>query len=97
MRNKEEYYELVKEIRTVLSKPENLKCICPKMKCEWHGNCQKCIAQHRYFKSHIPNCLQSIFNENVKEVARIFELDAREKEKTPNEYWDYVRERDQAR
>jgi hypothetical protein len=97
MRSKEEYYELIREIRAALSRPENLQCICPKSKCEWHGNCQKCMAQHRYFKKHIPNCMQNIFNEKIKEVAQIFELEAREKDRTPNEYWDYVRERDQSR
>ena len=97
MRSKEEYYELIKEIRTVLSKPINLQCACPKIKCEWHGNCQKCVAQHRYYKNHIPNCMQIIFHEKVKEVARIFELDTREKDMTPNEYWDYVKKRDQTR
>ena len=96
MRSKEEYYESIKKIRVILSDPENLKCLCPKKNCEWHGNCQKCIAQHRYFKNHIPTCLQSIFNEKIKDVARIFELVTTEKEKTPGEYWDYVKERDRS-
>jgi hypothetical protein len=97
MRSKEEYYTLVKEIREVLSKPENLRCTCPKIKCEWHNNCQKCIAQHRYYKKHIPNCMQDIFNAKIKEVAKIFELDAIEKDRTPNEYWDYVKQMDNSK
>jgi hypothetical protein len=96
MRSKEEYYELIKEIRKVLSKPENLQCSCPKIKCEWHDDCKKCIALHRYFRKHIPNCMQNIFNAKIKEVAQIFELDATEKNTTPNEYWDYVKQRDQS-
>jgi hypothetical protein len=94
MRTKEQYYELIKEIRSVLDNPDNLKCTCPKIKCEWHGNCKKCVAQHRYFKKHIPSCLQSIFNDRIMELVQIFELTASEGERTPSEYWDYVRERD---
>lgn len=33
MRSKEEFYsKVVKEIREILSDPENLKCLCPKIK-----------------------------------------------------------------
>jgi len=92
---KEEYYENIKKIRAVLKDPENLKCTCPKTKCEWHGNCRKCVAQHRFFKSHIPTCMQAVFNEKIKDIVQIFELNATEKEKNPEEYWDYVRECDE--
>lgn len=93
--NKEEYYEHVREVREILSDPENLKCTCPKVKCEWHGNCRKCVAAHRYFKDHVPTCFQNIFNDRIKEMVEIFELKASEKEKNPGEYWDYVREMDE--
>jgi hypothetical protein len=95
MMAKEQYYELVKEIRSILDNPDNLKCSCPNFKCEWHDDCRKCVAQHRYFKNHIPSCLQAVFNDKVKGMIQIFEMTAREKEKTPKEYWDYVRKRDQ--
>jgi hypothetical protein len=94
MITKEEYYENIKKVRAALKNPENLKCTCPKLKCEWHGNCKKCVAQHRFFKSHIPTCMQAVFNEKIKDMVQIFELNATEKEKNPEEYWDYVRERD---
>jgi len=94
MQTKEEYYDLIQEIRLALSNPKNLKCSCPKTKCEWHGNCQKCVAQHRYFKKHIPKCLQVVFNDRIKEMLQIFEMTAIESEKNPEEYWDYVKERD---
>jgi len=45
-------------------------------------------------KKHIPSCLQAVFNDKTKEIVQIFEMTATEKEKTPSEYWDYVRERD---
>ena len=94
MRTKEEYYGHIKEIRSILSKPENLKCTCPKVKCSFHGDCVKCVASHRYFKDHIPNCFQLVFNERIKEMVQIFEMKAVEKEQTPDEYRDYVKERD---
>ena len=59
MRSKEEFYSnTVQEIRDVLKNPQNLKCSCPKVKCEWHGKCQECVAVHRYYKDHVPNCFQ---------------------------------------
>jgi len=94
MLSKEEYYNLIVEIRSVLSNPDNLKCSCPKTTCEWHGDCKKCVAQHRYFKKHIPNCLQNVFNDRVKNLVEIFEMTALDDDKTPDEYWDYVREKD---
>ena len=94
MRTKEEYYQLVLNIREILKDPKNLQCTCPKVKCEWHGKCMECIALHRYNKDHLPNCLQQIFNEKIKAITSIGEMNAIDKEKTPAEYWDYVREQD---
>jgi len=91
---KEQYYEKIKEIRSILANPDNLKYCCPNIKCEWHGDCRKCVAQHRYLKKHIPSCLQTVLNERIKEMVQIFEMTATEKKRTPSEYWDYVRERD---
>jgi len=75
MQTKEEYYTLIQEVRSVLSNFENLKCSCPKTKCEWH-------------------CLQAVFNVRIKEMVQLFEMTAIEDDKTSDEYWDYVRERD---
>lgn len=96
MRTKEEYYALVLKNRRIISDPENLKCSCPKTKCELHGKCRECVAMHRYYKDHVPNCFQQFINEKLKAVAQIGELTTEEKDKTPPEYWDYVRERDDA-
>ena len=96
MRSKEEFYsDVVLKIREMLKDPDNLKCPCPKAKCEWHGKCRECVAVHRYYKDHLPNCFQQFVNEKLKAVAQIGELDVTEKEKTPPEYWDYVREQDE--
>jgi hypothetical protein len=94
MRSKEEHYELVQQLRAIVQDPENLKCTCPKTKCEWHGKCLECVALHRYHKDHMPNCLQQVFNDKIKAAAGIGEMNAVPKEQTPPEYWDYVRKRD---
>lgn len=96
MRSKEEFYNVtVQEIRAILKDQGNIKCSCPKIKCEWHGKCQECVAIHRYYKDHIPNCFQQFVNDKIKAIAQIGELDIIEKEKTPSDYWDYVRKQDE--
>ncbi|HOK42381.1 MAG TPA: hypothetical protein PLD49_01765 [Thermoclostridium caenicola] len=95
MWSKEEFYrEVVLVNRELLKDPENLKCTCPKVKCEWHGKCRECVALHRYYKDHVPNCFQQFINDKIKAIAQIGELNVVEKGKTPPEYWDYVREQD---
>jgi hypothetical protein len=85
MMTKEQFYELVKEIRSVLNDTDNMKCTCPKIECEWHDDCKKCVAIHRYYKEHIPNCLQLVFRDRINEMARTFEITVTEKGKTPAE------------
>jgi len=92
MRTREEYYELVKKNRIITKDPENLKCTCPKVKCEYHGRCRECTALHRYYKDHVPGCFHNYINDKIADLARIGELNVSEKEKTPPEYWDYIRE-----
>ena len=94
MRTKQEYYELILGNRKIASKSENIKCTCTQTLCEWHGRCQECVALHRYNKDHIPVCLQSFINDKLKEIVKIGELIAVEKEKTPIEYRRYVKEQD---
>jgi hypothetical protein len=94
MRTKEEYYELVLENRRIAGDPDNLRCPCPNIKCEWHGRCKKCVALHRYHRDHIPNCFQEFIRDKIESVASIVEMVAVEKEKTPDEYRDYVKEMD---
>ena len=45
----------------ILSNLENLKCTCPDIDCEWHGNCKDCVALHRYYAT-IPNCLEIVID-----------------------------------
>lgn len=94
MRTKEEYYELVLENRKIAANPDNLKCSCTQTLCEWYGRCRECVALHRYHQDHIPACFQPFIQAKLKEIVKIAELVAVEKEKTPLEYRCYVRERD---
>jgi hypothetical protein len=97
MTSKEEYYELVQTIRDIVKDERNLQCSCPKTACEWHGKCRECVALHRYFQDHVPNCFQQLINDKIKALAQIGEMVAIEKEKTPPDYWEYVREQDKRR
>jgi hypothetical protein len=92
VRTKEEYYQAVLGYRRIVADPDNRRCTCPKTKCEWHGRCAKCVTLHRYHQDHLPNCFQQY--EKIKALAAIGELVTAEKEKTPGEYWDYIREED---
>lgn len=62
--------------------------------CEWHGKCKECVAFHRYYKNHIPNCLQPIIDEKINALAGVAEMTTQKKAHTPSEYWHYVNERD---
>jgi hypothetical protein len=93
VRSKEEFYNtIVKEAREILKDPAIFKCSCPKVRCEWHGKCQECVALHRYYRNHVPSCFQQFIKEKITVIAQIGDLDVIEKEITPSEYWDYVRE-----
>jgi hypothetical protein len=94
MRTKKEYYNLVQKNRKIASNPEYLKCPCPNVKCEWHRKCKECVAIHRHYKDHLPNCFKSMIEARIRAVAGIAEMDTVPKEKTPDEYRDYVIERD---
>jgi len=90
MRTKEEYTKHIMEIRKILKSDACKECPCPKIKCEWHGDCYNCVRIHRHFGDHIPNCLQFILKDKIKEMARTVEMNLEAKEQTPAEYWDYV-------
>lgn len=94
MISKQEYYELVLKNRELAKDPEVLRCTCTQTLCEWHGRCRECVALHRYHKDHVPACLQSFIDNKLKEIVKIGELTAVEKEKTPIEYKMYVKEQD---
>jgi len=94
---KQEYYELILKDRELVKEPEVLRCTCTQTLCEWHGRCRECVALHRYKKDHVPACLQPFINEKLKELVKIGELIAVEKEHVPVEYWQYIKEQDKKR
>ena len=87
---KEQYVEIVKELRGMIKSGKYDACPCPKVKCEWHGRCRECVMIHRVHQDHVPNCLQPILENKIREIAKTCELIVTPKEKTPDEYWDYV-------
>lgn len=89
---KEQFAEMVKNLRGIIKSGEHSKCPCPKAKCEWHGKCFECVLLHRVHKDHVPNCLQPILEDKIKALAQTAELVVMQKEKTPAEFWDYVNE-----
>jgi hypothetical protein len=88
--DKEEFVELVKDIRAILASDAEAQCSCPKTSCEWHGDCYNCIRIHRHFGDHVPNCLQFILRDKAREIARAAEMTVEPKPKTPDALWDYV-------
>jgi hypothetical protein len=95
MKTKEEYYQSVLENRKLAADPEILKCPCTSTLCEWHGRCRECVALHRYQGDHVPACLQPLLRDKLQALAAVAEQFTVDKEKTPDEYREYVRERDQ--
>ncbi len=91
MMTKKEYVKVVKGIRAMLASDVDAKCTCPKTKCEWHGRCHECVRVHRHSGDHVPNCLQFMLQDRIRELARVAEMTAEPKPKTPDEYWDHVR------
>lgn len=90
MLGKDDYVNLVKEIRAVLASGKEATCSCPKTKCEWHGDCYHCIRIHRHFGDHVPDCLLFILQGKVREMARAAGMTAEKKPMTPDEYWEHV-------
>ena len=71
---KEEYYQLIKDLRAKLASEECKGCSCPKIQCEWHGDCYKCVRQHCINGNHVPNCLQFILDEKIASIAEVAEM-----------------------
>ena len=90
--DRDQFVEVVKEIRAMLASDSEAMCSCPKTKCEWHGNCVACVRIHRHYADHVPNCLQLILKEKVEAIARAAEMTAVKKPMTPDDHWDYLNE-----
>ena len=77
--DKESIEETRQKVREVLKDPENLKCTCPEISCEWYNKCKQCVAIHRYYCDHLPVCLQPIIKEKIKALAGTAELNISER------------------
>lgn len=88
--DKDQFVEFVKSTRKFLASDEEAECPCPKTKCEWLGKCYECVRLHRHSGNHVPNCLQFILEDKVREIARAAEMTVEKKPMTPPEYWDQV-------
>ena len=62
--------EDLEEWARIVADPENLKCSCYVTMCEYHGNCLKCVALHKYYKG-FPGCLRDFVNERVEQGKKI--------------------------
>jgi hypothetical protein len=62
-------------------------CPCTQVRCYRHGNCVECIRVHRTRQQHIPECLQDMFRNRIKELAALVECDVIDLRRTPA-YWD---------
>lgn len=90
MMDKDDDVSLIREIRVMLASDKEAKCSCPKTKYEWYGDGYNCIRIHRHFGDHVPNCLQLILKDKMREIARAAEMTAERKPVTPDEYWDHL-------
>ena len=92
MKSKEEFVEEIKIIRAMLASEAEAKCSCPNIHCEFHGDCYNCIRIHRYYKNHVPRCLQPMLREKVKGLTQMVEYTVTNIPGSPKEYWDYLNE-----
>ncbi len=94
MVSKEEYYKSVLKNRELVKDKNITKCTCPNTLCDFHSKCDECVALHRYYKEHIPVCLQPILKDKLRDLTGAIEMEMVSKEKTPIEYRKYVKEMD---
>lgn len=89
--DKEQFAEVIKQCREKIKSGKYEKCSCPELKCEWHGKCHECVMIHRAFQDHIPNCMKPIIKNKIIDLAEAIEFDIKPKNRTPDDYWDYVK------
>lgn len=92
MVDKGEFVDHIQKLRAVLATDSNIKCSCPTVKCEWHGDCYNCVRIHRHAGDVIPKCLQFVLKDVAKKIARAVESTVETEEQEPSEYWDYLKE-----
>ncbi len=90
MKSREEFVEEIKEIRAMLASGAEAKCSCPNIYCEFHGDCYNCIRIHRYYKDHLPKCLQPMLKDKLDGLTRMVEEKTETIPGSPKDYWDFL-------
>jgi len=88
--SKEKFVDVIKGIRKVLKADESAECSCPNIRCEWHGDCYKCIRIYRHFGNHVPRCLQFVLEKKIARITQAAENEIQNRPATPDEYYDYL-------
>jgi len=88
--SKDEFVEIVKQIREVIASDECIECSCPNIRCELHGDCYNCVRVYRYFAHHVPRCLQFVIDKKVASISQTIEKELGKRSKTPDEYYDHL-------
>ena len=92
LEDKEQYVKEHQELRALIESGRYSECPCPKLKCEWHGQCFECVLVHRVAQNHVPCCLQPMLRQKIAELAGAAELVVEPKPLRPEEYYDYLKE-----
>jgi hypothetical protein len=87
---KEEFIEIIKEIRKVIASDECSECFCPNIRCELHGDCYNCVRVYRHFGHHVPRCLQFVLDKKIANMSRTMENEMGKRPKTPDAFYDYL-------
>jgi hypothetical protein len=87
---KEEFIEIIKEIRKVIASDECSECSCPNIRCELHGDCYNYVRVYRHFGHHVPRCLQFVLDKKIANMSQTIENEMGKRPKTPDEFYDYL-------
>lgn len=90
--SKEEFVDIIINIREMLKSDECAECSCPNLRCEWHRDCRNCIRIYRHFGRHVPRCLQFVLDKKIAAITETAKNEAQKKPLTPDEYYDYINE-----
>ena len=94
MKTKEEYYQQVTLVNKKMAKDSQVtSCPCPRIGCEWHGNCKACVTQHTWKGNHLPVCQQLTAKNIIAALAAKHDIKLEDKEETPPDYRFYANQR----
>ena len=65
----------------------NNYCPCTQPQCPVWGNCVLCIQAHLDHKEHLPECMENLLREKVKDLSAMMEFTVSDSRPTP-EFWE---------